>query len=280
MATEDGGLELFDLLYDRIVHLEPDEATRLQADDPDLVSRLSALMLFEGDQADTLRRQLWQGRRAEVPPTAAPPIASTDWSEAQAWPSLVAPAWRDPERLRRLAESRAAGRVFLELPGFVDPTTARRLAAAAAALPFERMETEWVQGDRRLLSDGELSEWITFLGDARTRRLIGGLLGRALPDTLTTNTWRLHPGDTMPVHPDGRRYHATVALGLCEGWTAADGGAIAMGTPTDAGFRVDGRWLPHLGDLLLFVPSRTTWHGVEPVVARTRLSVTGWWTER
>ena len=89
---------------------------------------------------------------------------------------------------------------------------------------------------------------------------------------------RLDPGDGMPVHADGRRYHGTVSLGLCDRWRAAQGGAIAMGAPVSGRFEVHRRWLPHLGDLLLFAPTRTSWHAVEPVVAGRRLSVTAWWT--
>ena len=278
MPTEDGGLDLFDLLYDRIVHLSPAETRALEAGDAELRERLEALVLFEGEHAQTLRRQLWDRRRAEVGPAASPPVGHVDWEEAAAWPALVAPTWRDPERLRRLAEARVAGRDFLELPGFIEPTFARQLADAARTLPFERMDTEWVRGDRRLLTAGELHPWMGLLASDRTRRLLGGLLGRRLPSTLTANAWRLGPGDGMPVHADGRHYHGTVSLGLSEGWTAGDGGAIAMGTPIDGRFDVRRRWLPHLGDLLLFAPSRTSWHAVEPVTTGPRLSVTAWWT--
>jgi len=295
MPTEDGGLDLFDLLYDRIVHLSAEEARQLEVGDPNLLERLKGQVLFEGDHAETLRHELWSRRRAELAPRAAPPIAQVDWSEAAGWPALVAAPWRDPERLRRLAEHRAAGATFLDLPGFVAPDTARRLAERAGTLPFERMDTEWARGERRLLAPGDLDEWITFLASGRTRRLLGGVLGRELPETLTANAWRLGTGDGMPVHADGRHYHGTVSLGLCEGWTARRGGAIATGVPTsrpaggkraapaeipgDGRFEVRQRWLPHLGDLLLFAPARTTWHAVEPVERGPRLSLTAWWTE-
>ena len=278
MPTEDGGLDLFDLLYDRVVHLTPDEVHALDAGDPTLRQRLEALVLLEGEHADTLRHQLWTRRRAEVGPTNAPAVGQVDWTEAEAWPELVAGPWRDPERLRRLAESRAAGCTFLELPGFVTAAAAHRIAAVARALPFERMDTEWVQGERRLLVGDELQTWTDFLSDERTRRLFGGLLGRHLPELITANVWRLSEGDGMPVHADGRRYHGTVSLGLSEGWTAAHGGAIATGAPVNERFDVRHRWLPHAGDLLLFAPTRTSWHAVEPVAKGPRLSVTAWWT--
>ena len=81
----------------------------------------------------------------------------------------------------------------------------------------------------------------------------------------------------MPVHPDGRRYQGTASLGLSEGWRASQGGAIAMGTPEGERFMVNARWLPQLGDLLLFAPSHDTWHAVEPVLNGERLSLTAWW---
>jgi hypothetical protein len=83
----------------------------------------------------------------------------------------------------------------------------------------------------------------------------------------------------MSAHPDGRLYCGTLSLGLCSGWTAADGGAIAFGDPTPQGFHVRERWLPHLGDALLFAPAADTWHAVEPVTSdKTRHSLTGWWS--
>ena len=84
----------------------------------------------------------------------------------------------------------------------------------------------------------------------------------------------------MGVHPDGRFYAATISLGLCEGWSAADGGAIAFGMPRHDGLEVRQRWIPHLGDACLFAPDGATWHAVEPVTTdRIRRSLTGWWVD-
>ena len=220
-----------------------------------------------------------EGLREPAPPPPAPPIAEVNWDEALDWPDIVSPAWKDPKRLRRLAEDRAGGRRYLMLPGFLTREAAVAIAAEAEALPYARFDSDVVQGDKCLLHGNQLRDWRKFLLGARTRRLLGGLLGRELPDGLVINAWRMLPGDGMAVHPDGRLYWATVSLGLCDGWTAADGGAIAFGDPEGPNFVVRERWYPHLGDVSLFVPTPTTWHMVEPS-ARRRLTATGWWVTR
>ena len=141
------------------------------------------------------------------------------------------------------------------------------------------MDTDLVHAQRRLLEGDELPEWRALMASPIVRRLFGAVLGVALPERLFINAWRLERGDYMGVHPDGRLYRGTLSLGLSDGWTAADGGAIAFGDPTADGFQVRERWLPHVGDALLFAPSHDTWHAVEPVLAqKTRYSLTGWWT--
>src|SRR5262249_50556428 len=143
---------------------------------------------------------------------------------------------------------------------------AARLATAAAALPFARMDSEIVHGERRLLSGDELAEWRSLMASPTLRALLGAGLGVGLPERPFLNAWRLGRGDSMSVHPDGRVYRGTLSLGLCRGWSAADGGAIAFGEPGAAGFLVRERWLPHLGDALLFRPAHDSWHAVEPVL--------------
>ena len=280
MRTDDGGLDLFDLLYDRIVHLDADEAQALSEGDPALLERLEALCLLETPLAQTLRDQLWARHRAELRPADSPTIDQTDWGEANRWDEAIVSAfWRSPERLRRLAESRAAGQTFLRLPGFLTEDALSTITHAVRALPFERLDTPWVRGHRRLLQAGDVSIWTTFLRSPRTRDLLGALLGRRLPAALTANAWRMREGDGMPVHADGRRYHGTISLGLSHGWTASHGGAIAMGVPAKESLQVRERWLPHAGDLLIFAPTRTSWHAVEPIARGERLSVTAWWTD-
>jgi hypothetical protein len=277
---EDGGLDLVDLLFDRLISLTADETAALEAGAADLAPRLEALFLVESEIVESMRRAAWASRARGRPATStATRLGPVDWQEARGLPSLVADAWREPERLRRLAEERAAGRRYLTLPGFLAPDAAARLASAAAALPYQRMDTELVHAERRLLDGDELGEWRALLLLPSLRRLFGAVLGAELPPTLVANSWRLVAGDYFAVHPDGRLYRGTISLGLCDGWTAADGGAIAFGDPTAAGLDVRERWLPHAGDVCLFAPDRATFHAVEPVRStRTRLSVTGWWT--
>jgi hypothetical protein len=279
-SRDDGGLDLLDLLFDRIVRIAPDQVAALDAGDPRMLQYCERLHLFESPEIVALRAKALAARLAEpAPPPASPPIDDVDWEAARDWPEIVAAEWRDPERLRRLAEDRAGGRRYLMLRGFLEPDTARAIAAAAESLPFERFESDVVRGDKCLLGGDQLRDWRIFLVGRRTRRLFGALLGRELPDGLVMNAWRMHPGDGMAIHPDGRLYWATISLGLCEGWKAADGGAIAFGDPEADGFVVRERWFPHLGDVCLFVPTPTTWHIVEPS-ARRRITATGWWVTR
>ncbi len=279
-VREDGGVDFLDLIFERLISLSPDEARGLDEGAPEVVAKLEALHLYEGAVAETMRRAAWSSRSRHRPrPFAADFVAAADWQEARALPSIVADEWRRPERLRRLAEERAAGRRYLPLPGFLDPEAAARLREQAAALPFARMDSQLVHAERRLLGDGELAEWRALMAAPELRRLFGAVLGMELPERLFINAWRLSGEDYFSVHPDGRLYRGTLSLGLCQGWSAAHGGAIAFGDPTPDGFVVRERWLPHVGDALLFAPTNDSWHTVEPLTGdQVRLSLTGWWT--
>lgn len=272
-SRQDGGIDLLDPLLERIVTLDAAQARALDEGDHE---PLEALMIFEGAIADGLREQAWLGRQRPRPHAAAP-VADFDWREDL--PEIIASHWRDPDRLRRLAEDRAAGRRYLLLPGFLEAEAASRLEAAASALSFSRMSTEIVEADRHLLKSGELGEWQSLMQSVR--RIFGAILGIELPEKTFVNVWRLQKGDFMSVHPDGRLYRGTISLGLNRDWRAVDGGAIAFGEPTANGFLVRERWLPHAGDALLFAPGVDSWHAVEPVLSeKTRLSLTGWWTDK
>lgn len=278
-VTDASGADvLVDLLTDRVIHLTADQSAALRAEQPDLMVKLGKLALLETPETAALRRRIAAARLSEPPaPAPAPPTNQIDWSEAAAWPDMVSSTWRDPECLRRLAEDRAAGRRYLTLRGFLEPGAARAIADQVRALPHERFESDLVRANKCLLADHHLPDWRALLASPLTRRLLGGVVGRTLPPRTTINAWHMEPGDGMGVHPDGRLYWATISLGLCEDWAAADGGAIAFGEPRpDGTFEVRERWLPHLGDLCLFVPSRTSWHLVEPA-RRERRTLTGWW---
>lgn len=208
-------------------------------------------------------------------------MSGTDsWGLARELPAVVASGWREPERWRRLAEDRAGGQRYLVLPGLLEPEAARALREAALALPMARLATVLVAADRRLLAGDELAPWLDLLQHVVLRGLVSAVLGRTMPSGLVVNAWRLARGDQMGIHPDGPLYKGTISLGLCEGWTAADGGAIAFGDRDGDDLIVRQRWFPHLGDACLFAPDVDTWHAVEPVRGDvTRYSVTGWWTE-
>jgi hypothetical protein len=280
-ARADGGVDLYDPLLERAFTVSAADAAALETlDDPALVARLEDALLLEGPMVVEIRRRVWASRVLPLVDAPAPGLVALDPALAAALPLLVAPHWRDPEAWRRLAEDRAAGRARLVLRGFLDIATCSTLAAEVRALPFTRFETERIQAARAApASSPALSAWHTLLLDPALRALVGGALGVELPAHVASNAWRMAPGDGMRAHPDGRRYTATWALGLNEGWTAADGGAITFGTPTPDGFVAEERWLPFAGDVCLFVPHAQSWHVVEPP-RRERLTLSGWWAPR
>jgi hypothetical protein len=205
---------------------------------------------------------------------------SGPWGQAAALPTLVAPAWREAGPWQALGAAHAAGERYLALPGFVEEGAVATLRAEVLALSWSRLSTDLVRADRHLLEAHEVGLWLDLLQHVAMRALVGAVLGRAMPEGLVVNAWRLGRGDRMGVHPDGRLYQGTLSLGLAEAWSDADGGAIAFGEPTAAGFEVRQRWHPRSGDACLFAPDVDTFHCVEPVTARRpRHSLTGWWVE-
>jgi hypothetical protein len=284
----DGGLDLVDLIRERITHLDAIEAAALDLspeDDLDadlLLMRLDESELLEAPYGPALRESAWAGRKVRHihPSDGLSHPVDGPWSVALDLPPFFTDTWRDPERWRRLAEEHAAQHRYLRLPNLVLPEVARQIQSELSTLPFTRLETDLVHADRHLLGPSDVPTWLDLLASPPFRTLVGAVLARPIPEGLVVNGWRLHRGDRMGVHPDGRNYIATISLGLSESWSACDGGAIAFGTPRASGFEVRERFLPHLGDACLFAPDGATWHAVEPVKTdRTRLSLTGWWVE-
>lgn len=282
------GLDLVDLIRERITSLDPDEATALALDPADdldaelLASRLEDAGVFEDDDSAALRQGAWAGRKvrsvAAYASRAGPCVGP--FERASELPASFETAWRDPERWRRLAEDHANGNRYLTLPGLLTRDAALAIRAEVLALAPTRLDTDLVHAHRHLLGPSDVPTWLDLLQGDVLRGLVSALLGRDIPPGLVVNAWRLQRGDTMGVHPDGRFYAGTISLGLCEGWSASDGGAIAFGEPRARGFDVRLRWLPHLGDACLFAPDGATWHAVEPVrTDRHRHSLTGWWVE-
>ena len=298
----DGGIELFDPVRDKVVSLTSWEVQLIRSGvDPD--DRLQLEGWVEDARAATMRTEAWRLKRGGGRAVTAfqPALAGLmpqpveggafgfdgliePFAVAPLLPSgVVAEAWRSPERWRRLAVAHRGGTRYLAMPGFLTPEAAAELAAHARALPHVVLKTPLVTA-RRCLVDASLHTslrpWLQLMASAPLCLLVGAVLGRPIPSGLVVNAWRLHQHDFMGVHPDGRFYRGTFSLGLSTGWEAADGGAIAFGTPTDDGFRVAERWYPHLGDALLFAPDGDTWHAVEPVrTPKIRWSLTGWWVE-
>jgi hypothetical protein len=282
------GLDLVDLIRERITTLDEDEARALgldPADDLDaelLRDRLDEAELLEGHDAEALRQSAWAGRKVRRvrPSDGLPHPVVGDWSLATHLPDAFSPTWRTPERWRRLAEDHAAGQRYLLLPDLLTHAAAMAIRDEVLALSPTRLSTDLVQADRHLLGPDDVPTWLDLLQGPTLRSLIAAVLAREIPSGLVVNAWRLLRGDTMGVHPDGRFYAATMSLGLCEDWAASMGGAIAFGVPRPTGLEVRQRWLPHLGDACLFSPDGATWHAVEPVTTdRPRHSLTGWWVE-
>jgi hypothetical protein len=241
----DGRVQVLDLLTDRTRTL-----TQAEFDaDP---------TLQEGVIAEHLRAQAWASRtRPELPVF---PTHSADLSLAAQLPAEVCERWREAEPWRRLMEARLAGERLLRLPGF---TTWR-----PGPEDEERLDTDLVHA-HRTRTRAPLFE------HPAVRHLMGAVLGLRLEGAVECNRWRMQPGDGILAHRVGRRYAATFTLGLNQGWTAADAGAIAFGDPATG--EVQTRWLPHAGDVLVFAGGEWSWHWVE-APGRERHTLTGWWT--
>ena len=132
-----------------------------------------------------------------------------------------------------------------------------------------------MRGDGCAIAGDELGPVIEAFRRGPLHALVGRVMGEALPARLFTRAWRLAAGDHIATHKDGLHYVTTFSLGLCDGWSASHGGAIAFGRPVAKGLEIVERWLPHRGDLLLFRPSARAWHAVEAVARGTRFTVTG-----
>lgn len=241
----DGGVEILDPLTDR-VHRHSAEEVAEERVDPSLL---------EGVLADLLRGQAWANRTR--PPPRSFSAEGFDWGVVAELPEEVRA--RDPETWRRLAQQRLAGEWLLRVPGFTD--------WVPPAGGEERMDTELVHA-WRVRSSAPL------FADPVVRAVCSAVLGIELGEQVESNRWRMAPGDGIYAHRVGRRYAATFTLGLNEGWTAADGGAIAFGDPATG--EVTDRWLPHAGDLMLFAGGEHSWHWVEEP-RRERHTFTGWW---
>lgn len=279
VTREGGAIDLVDLVNERITSLDPAEVAALDGHDDVLADRLETAELFEGPAAERQRRSAWAARMVRRPRPIeglGHPVPG-DWELARRLPTMFHPTWREPERWRRLAEEHAGGQRYLALPGLLTDEAARRIKAEVLTLSWTRLATDLVQADRHLLGPDDVPTWLDLLAGEVFRALVGAVLGRPMPAGLVVNAWRLGRGDFMGVHPDGRLYFGTVSLGLCEGWSASQGGAIAFGEPHEAGMIVRQRWYPHLGDVGLFAPDGDTWHVVETVTQGTRHSLTGWW---
>lgn len=188
------------------------------------------------------------------------------WEVARSLPDWISPHWRSPERWRRLAEARLAGQQLLRLDGFMTQAGASALLNKVKALPLERQDNTYLRGLYYQVTESKLKTLLPDFANGVVRQLLSATLNKPLPSSLFLRAFQLNEGDLIAEHVDGEHYAATFSIGLCEHWTAANGGAIAFG---------EQRWLPHLGDVLVFVTSRALSHRVEPVMFGERFTLTG-----
>lgn len=279
----DGGLELLDLVLEQLHTFSPEEAAALQALEdgtrdalpPALEARMQQWLLYESPSADALRAGCKFSRKRSRMPAPDVDPATGRWDLASTLPPWVGSAWRNGERWRRLAEDRLGGRTLLRLEGFMDREAAHALRARAEALNFERQDSLYARGGCHNLSEETLGDVLGAFRSGPLSALIGDVLGESMPSRIFARVWKLERGDGMGVHNDGIHYVGTFSLGLCEGWTAQAGGSIAFGIPGPGGLHITERWLPHLGDLLLFRPTGRAWHAVDTVNAGVRMTITG-----
>lgn len=274
----DGAVELVDTLLERALQV-PDQLGALPAPgegvaDQKLAHWLDQRMLCESPAIDGIRRAGWAARARRV--VHKPQLGATagDWLLATTLPDWVTPAWREPERWRRLAEQRAAGTRLLRLDGFLTPDAAGYFRQVVVDAATDRCNNPYAQAWWQQNSV-VLPEWREALTAGPLHTLLAACCGVELPSHIQMNAWRLAVGDKMALHADGTRYAATVSLGLSQDWTATKGGAIAFGWPTADGLSVQERWLPHAGDVLLFAVEATLWHAVEEVCHPDRITLTG-----
>jgi hypothetical protein len=283
-TDEEGGITLVDPLFERALTLTAAEVAVLDAGVPEALSRLDALHLRSSPETDPFRRAAWFARLRPWPEAAPQPgpdahrvAGAAEAAAALPW----APAWRDAGRWRHLIERGLASPGPLQLDGLFPISLVRAASVELGRASLQRLHTAHVQAERVGVDEatgGALGELRATVGAPAMRDACGLALGRTLSGALHLNAWRFAPGDRMAIHPDGGRYAGTVVVGLNEGWRAADGGAIAFGEPGPHGLVVRHRWLPEAGDVLLFAPTATSWHAVEPA-SRPRLSLSGWWMQ-
>ncbi len=282
--SDAGGGQVVDLLLEAAHRFDADEWAAIESltEKPGpaaLMARLDGALLLENPTVESLRQQAWAARiRRRV---VRPPLDETEgpWHLATDLPDWVSPMWRAAERWRRLAEDAAAGRTPLRLDGFVRSDRAHNVRDEAQAAQKTRMDNNYCNADCHdaLDDDGAIGAWIGLLRCDAMRELIGAVLRLELPEGMMAKVWQLGPGDHVGPHADGVRYVATLCLGLSAGWTARHGGGIVFGEPSEARMEARTRWLPHLGDAMLFRPEAWRWHAVEPVAKDTRLTLTCQW---
>lgn len=190
-------------------------------------------------------------------------------------PEWVAPHWRSPERWRRLSENRLAGQQLHRLNGLFSRTSALNLLEEIKALPMERQDNTYLRGGYYQPDADEVRALLPDFASGAIRELFGATLGKVLPSRMFLRAFQLQADDLIAEHVDGEHYAATFTIGLCDRWSSAQGGAIAFGENRQGTFHTQSRWLPHLGDVLVFVTSKTLAHRVEPVAFGERFTLTG-----
>ena len=275
-SLEDGRIALYDPLLQYTHELNQEESQQFQSKQwsKELVARFHSSMLLEDMGAQIIRDNFWKNRLMSRILPAPDRFDEIDWNVAKELPALVQEHWRDPERWRRLFEHGLAGNEIFVLNNFVESAPLQEFVSNIST--WKEFSSPVVTAQRALLHEGPVYQ---LMQNAVFRKLVSTLLKVPLREQVWLQAWGISKGECIKSHSDGTSYSGTCTVGCSSNWKAKDGGAISFGKNTQQGWESTFRWLPHLGDMLLFRPKADLWHAVEEVQQGHRLSITGWWIE-
>lgn len=239
----------------------------------ELQEQLSAFSLLEDIGATVLREHFWSAKDLIRLSPLKTDFMDCNWEIAQRLPQGIQSEWREPERWRRLAEHFYAGNAIAILHDLIVPEL---LEADLSGVHWSPYQTNILTGSRSKLETGFV---VTLMKDPVFQQLVSAILRVPITSNVLVHAWCLQVGDYISAHADGPKYVGTLSVGCNRNWKATNGGAISFGRPTQQGWDDYCKWLPHIGDAVLFRPRANLWHLVEDVVDGQRQTITGWWLE-
>jgi len=273
--NDDGLVSFLDPILQQKYHLNIGQSQEFLSGEwsDSLVSFLEAAMLLEGLGAEAIRRTYWNSKSMVRAVPENNIHVEPDWSLLENLPNVLQEQWKGKEPWRRILEQARAGNRFFLLENFIRRAP---MLAAIEACDFQPYQTNFLKGKRCRVSDGLL---VQLMADSRIRQLFSSILNMPLTGEILAHGWKLENGDYIGSHIDGTKYIGTLTLGGNQHWKASNGGAFTFGTPGRKSFQSEYRWIPELGNALLFRPRSDLWHAVEEVQSGTRYTMTGWWLE-